>query len=78
MSTQPIVHKEIEAMQVAGIKAVVEKRADIFPLFELSRQACGDAICGPAMAVYHFGAVKDGFLVEAAFPVSGPVETEQV
>ena len=78
MSTHPIVHKEIEAMQVAAIKAVVEKRADIFPLFEPLRQACGDAICGPAMVVYHFGAVKDGFLVEAAFPVSGPVETEQV
>ena len=78
LSTQPIVHKEIEAMQVAAIKALVEKRADIFPLFEPLRQACGDAICGPAMAVFHFGAVKDGFLVEAAFPVSRPVETEQV
>ena len=65
-------------MQVAGIKAVIEKRADIFPLFEPLRQACGDAICGPAMAIFHFGAVKDGFLVEAVFPVSGPVETEQV
>ena len=78
MSTHPIIHKEIEAMQVAGIKAVVEKRADIFPLFEPLRQACGDAICGPAMAIFHFGAVKDGFLVEAAFPVSGPVESGQV
>ena len=64
MSTQPIVHKEIEAMKIAAIKTVVEKRADIFPLFEPLRQACGDAICGPAMAVYHFGAVKDGILVE--------------
>ena len=65
-------------MRVAAIKAVVEKRADIFPLFEPLRQACGDAICGPAMAIFHFGAVKDGFLVEAAFPVSGPVESGQV
>jgi len=78
MSTQPIIHKEIEAMQVAGVKAVVEKRADIFPLFGPLRQACGDAICGPAMAIFSFGAVKDGFLVEAVFPVSTPVETEQV
>ena len=79
MSTEPIiVHKEIEAMQVAAIKAVVESRADILPLFEPLRQACGDAVCGPAMAVFHFGAVKDGFLVEAAYPVSEPVESDQV
>jgi effector-binding domain-containing protein len=78
VSTQPIVHKEIEAMQVAGVKAVVEKRADIFPLFEPLRQVCGDAICGPTMAIFHSGAVKDGFLVEAAFPVSRPVETGRV
>jgi effector-binding domain-containing protein len=75
VSTQPFVHQEIEALQIAGIKTVVEKRADIMPLFEPLRQACGDAVCGPAMAIYHFGAVKDGFLVEAAFPVSHRVET---
>jgi len=78
VSTQPIVYEEIAAMQVACIKATVEKRVDIFPLFEPLRQACGDAICGPAMAVFHFGAVKDGFLVEVAFPVSHPVESGQV
>jgi effector-binding domain-containing protein len=78
MSTQPIVHKEIEAMQVAGIKAVIEERAELLPLFEPLRQACGDTICGPAMAIYHYGAVKDGLLVEAAYPVSRPVETEQI
>ena len=65
-------------MQVACIKAVVEKRADIFPLFDPLRQACGDAICGPPMAIMHFGAVKDGFLVEVAYPVSRPVESGQV
>jgi effector-binding domain-containing protein len=78
MSTQPIIHKEIEAMQVAGIKAVIEERAELLPLFEPLRQACGDAICGPAMVIYHHGAVKDGLLVEAAFPVSRPVETRQI
>ncbi len=78
MSTQPIVYKEIEAVQVAGIKTVLEKRADVVPLFEPVRQACGDAICGPAMAVFHFGAVKDGFLVEAVYPVSRPVDAGQV
>jgi len=78
VSTQPIVYKEIEAVQVAGIKTVLEKRADVVPLFEPVRQVCGDAICGPAMAVFHFGAVKDGFLVEAVYPVSRPVDAGQV
>jgi effector-binding domain-containing protein len=78
MSAQQIVHKDIEAMQVAGIKTVIEGRAEILPLLEPLRQACGDAICGPAMVIYHYGAVKDGLLVEAAFPVSQPVETRQI
>jgi effector-binding domain-containing protein len=78
MSAPTIVHKELEAAQVACIKRVVENRADVLPLFDVLRQACGDAICGPPMAVYHFGAVQTGFLVEAAFPVSTPVETDNV
>jgi hypothetical protein len=53
MSATDVVHKEIEAMQIACIKTVVEKREEILPLFEPLRQACGDAICGSAMAVYH-------------------------
>ncbi|MCL7454318.1 MAG: hypothetical protein M8467_14860 [Anaerolineae bacterium] len=78
MSTTKVLHKEVEAMQIAGIKAVVDKRADIFSLFEPLRQACGDAICGPPMAVYHYGEVQTGLLVEAAFPVSRPVETDRI
>jgi hypothetical protein len=65
-------------MQIASIQALVETRAEIFPLFEPLRQACGDAICGPPMAVYHYGEVPTGFLVEAAFPVSRPVETGRI
>jgi hypothetical protein len=78
MGAPNVVHKEIESTQVACIKTVIEKRADIFSLFEPLRQACGDTICGPAMAIYHFGAVQTGFLVEAAFPVSHPVQTDRV
>ena len=78
MSAHPIVHKELEAMQVAGLKTVIENRAEVFPLFEPLRQACGDAICGPAVVLYHYGAVKEGLLIEAAFPVSRPVEAGQI
>jgi effector-binding domain-containing protein len=78
MNLPEVISKEIESMLIACIKTVVEKRVDIFPLFESLRQACGDAICGPAMAIYHFGAVQTGFLVEVAYPVSRPVETDRV
>jgi effector-binding domain-containing protein len=78
MSAPEVVHKELETMPIACIKTVVEERAEIFPLFEPLRQACGEAICGPAMAIYHFGAVQTGFLVEVAFPVSRPIETDNV
>jgi effector-binding domain-containing protein len=78
MGTAKIVHKELEPMLIACIKAVVEKRADLLPLFEPLRAACGDAIRGPAIVVYHYGAVQTGLLVEVAFPVSRPIEADRV
>lgn len=78
MSISKIVHKEIGTLQIASIKTAIEKRADVLPLFEPLRQACGDAICGPAMVIYHYGALKDGLLVEAAFPVDQRVESGQI
>jgi effector-binding domain-containing protein len=73
-----VIHKQIEPIQVAAYKTVIQKRADILPLFEPLRQACGEAVCGPAMSIIHYGAVKDGLLIEAAYPVNRSVETGQV
>jgi effector-binding domain-containing protein len=78
MSTANVVHKEIKPMLIACIKTVVEKRAGIPPLFEPLRAACGDAILGPPMAVYHYGAVQTGLLVDVAFPVGWAIETDRV
>jgi effector-binding domain-containing protein len=78
MNDSTIVHKPVGGMQIASIKSVIEKRADIMPLFERLYQACGDAVCGPAMTIFHYGSVKDGLLVEVAYPVSRPVETGEV
>jgi hypothetical protein len=78
MSTPPIVPIQIEGLQIAGLQTVIDKRAEIVPLFEPLRQACGDAVCGPVMTIFHYGAVKGGLLVEAAFPVSQPVESGPV
>jgi effector-binding domain-containing protein len=78
MRLEPIVHKELEAMQVACLKTVIEHRAELVPLFEELRLCCGDAMAGPVTVIYHSGAVKDGFLVEVAVPVSRPVEVDRV
>ncbi len=48
------------------------------PILESLRSACGEFICGDAMVIFHGGAVKDGFLLEAAYPVSRPVETDSI
>jgi effector-binding domain-containing protein len=78
MSASVVIHKPVGGMQIASIKTVIAKRADLSPLFELLLRACGDAVCGPAMAIFHYGSVKEGLLAEAAYPVSRPVESGDV
>ena len=79
MASKPVIdHTAVDALQVAFSEAVIQKRADITPLLEPLRDMCRDAVCGPAMALIHYGAVKDGLLVEVAYPVSRPVEIGQV
>jgi effector-binding domain-containing protein len=73
-----VIHKQLEPVRVAAVEKIIQKRAEILPLFEPLRQDCGEAICGPAMVILHYGAVKDGLLIEAAYPVNRPVETGQV
>lgn len=73
MADNPIVYQKFEAYQIAFIKTQIDCRDQIPPLMDRLRVACGDA-----MAVIHGGAVKDGLLVEVAFPVTRPVETENV
>jgi hypothetical protein len=74
----PILYKRLDPVRIAFIETRVDSRDQVPPLLERLRAACGDAIAGDAMAIFHGGAVKDGFLVEAAFPVKHPVETGEV
>jgi effector-binding domain-containing protein len=78
LSTPVVMHKTVGGEQIASIKTVIQKRAEILPIFEPLRQACGDAISGPAIAILYYGSVKDGLLVEAAYPVSRLVESGDV
>jgi effector-binding domain-containing protein len=78
MTDTPIVYKKLEPIQVAFIMTRIDTREQILPLFKRLQAACGEAISGHAMVIFHGGAVKDGFLIEAAFPVKLPVETGEV
>jgi effector-binding domain-containing protein len=78
MTDQAILYKKLEPVLIAAIKSRVESRAQMQPLFERLRAACGEAIVGDALAIFHSGAVKDGFIVEVAFPVAQAVESGEV
>lgn len=78
MPEAPILYHRLQPLQIARIETCISSRDQLTPLFERLRAACGDAICGEPMAIFHNGAVKDGFLVEAAFPVRHTVQTEGV
>lgn len=79
MADRPTIdYMPVGALQIASSDAIIQTRADIVPLFEPLRDTCRDAVCGPGMALIHYGAVKDGLLVEVAYPVSRLVEIGQV
>jgi len=84
MVDSPIIYKKLEPAQIAFIKTRIDTRDQIPPLFDHLQKACGDAICGEAadknhpLVIFHGGAVKEGFLIEAAYPVTRPVETDEV
>ncbi len=79
MTDTPIVYKRLEPIPIAFIKTRIDTRAEIPPLFDRLRLICGDpSDTGYPMVIFHGGAVKDGYLIEAAFPVTRPVETGEV
>ena len=75
MSPLAVLHKEVGGIQIASLQRIITKRTDIPPLLEELALVCGAAVCGPAMTLFHYGSVKDGILVEVAFPVDKVVET---
>ena len=78
MADDTIIYKQLEPVRIAFIKTCVNTRDEISLLFDRLRLICGDAICGDALAIFHNGAVKEGYLIEAAFPVACPVDSDEV
>jgi effector-binding domain-containing protein len=78
VDNNPILYKKIEPVLIAAIKACVNARDEIPALFDRLRATCREAVCGEAIVIFHGGAVKDGFLIEAALPVTRPVVTDEI
>jgi effector-binding domain-containing protein len=78
MPENAILYKRLEPVLVVFIKAHIHDRAEIPPLFERLRASCKDFIAGDPMIIFHGGAVKDGYLIEAAYPVTQWVEGDEI
>lgn len=72
-----IVPKRIGEMLVASIGFKGEFK-EIAPKFETLLEHCADYICGPACALYDYGVYTDGVYIEACFPVTQKVETDEI
>lgn len=78
MLDQPILYQRLQPALIACLKTRIDTRDQLPHLFDRLRVVCGDSIDGKPLVIFHSGAVKDGFLVEAAFPVTHPVETDDI
>lgn len=78
MTDEPIMYRKLDPVIIACLTARIDTRDEIPSLLDRLREVCGEVIRGDAMVIFHGGAVKDGFLVEAAFPVACAVETGEV
>ena len=78
LTGNPVLYKKLEPIQMAFIKTCIDSREQLPSLFDRLQLVCGEVIDGAATVIFHGGAVKDGYLVEAAFPVKCPVESGEV
>jgi hypothetical protein len=78
MADHPINYIKLKPFQIAFISTRIDTRDQMLPDFDRLRATCGKAICGDALAIFHGGAVKDGYLVECAYPVTSSFETGDI
>lgn len=78
MTDTPIIYKKLEPYPIAFTTTHIENRDEIPPLIDHLRASCGESICGDPLVIFLGGAVKEGCLIEAALPVTRPVETSEV
>ncbi|KYK33526.1 MAG: GyrI-like domain-containing protein [Theionarchaea archaeon] len=72
-----IVHKKTDEILIASIHFRREYK-DILLKFRELFNVCGDYVCGSPIAVYDYGVYTDGVDIEACFPVTQAVHTDEV
>ncbi len=74
-----ITRKKAEEMLVAGLRFKDDYKGEkIRPMLERLFEQCKEYVCGPAITVYDYGVYSDGVEVEVCFPVTQPIETNEV
>jgi hypothetical protein len=72
-------YKRIDDMLIASIRAPTFTRDELWKRFKKLKDVCGERICGPAMTIYRLDTdVREGLDMEAAYPVSEPIEDGDV
>jgi len=54
------------------------ERKNIPSMFERLFKQCKEHVCGPAITLYNYGVYSNGIDVEVCFPVTQPIETDDV
>ncbi len=78
MDPTHVIHREVGGFQIASLKTIITKRDELPALFRKLKRTCGQAICGHPMTIFHYGAVKEGSLVEVAYQVDQLVDQGEV
>ncbi|MDF1541206.1 MAG: GyrI-like domain-containing protein [Candidatus Thorarchaeota archaeon] len=72
-------YKRIEEQQIAFIRKPLIKRDELKERFDTLQRVCKEQISGSALIIYHFDTgVTEGLDVEAAYPVTGTIDSEEV
>jgi effector-binding domain-containing protein len=73
-----IAHKRLDDMLIASLRFQMRERAEVSAKLEELRRQCGEHISGPGFAIIYFDTGLEGVDTEVCFPVTEPVETEEV
>jgi len=73
-----IQHHVREETTFAGIRHPIKSREELVPRVERLREVCAEAADGPLTHILRFDTPVDGFDSEIGFPVSGPIEHDEV
>lgn len=73
-----VIHKKLDDMLIASIRLTTQKREQLNSVFDRLQQQCKKHICGPALAIHHWGTGVQDLDVEVAFPITQSIETDEI